>query len=1005
MSQVTRQITTPSSLEKLPCVRYAWALVLLLMACATAGAADAIVPSGPSRADGLSPRLQISQLHHRAFTSADSAPMRVTDMAQDAQGYLWFTSKSGIYRFDGKRFDRSLSKRLPSQLVKGILAEPDGGMWVGYYFGGVSHIVGEQITTYHDGVPPGTAFAFNRAPDGTLWMASTGGLARFVGGAWRPVGNEMGYDGSALDDMSMSQDGRLWLTTTKHAYLVLSRGGTRFEPTDRDTVVTQLRGLPASVSQDVLDRLSNPFVDSSGALWSAGLEGIERFRWAGPNAPPSIEKYGSADGLSDPAAQAYFEDRQGNIWVGTALGIDQFRQNRITPQEVDKQLFVPSMAFDNDGIGWVGTTWGGFRLSPASTRVPEVGQYLSCVTRDRLGNIWMGGQNGIFHIVHGTVTKMPPLEGIPSLGSRYQSMALDGDGSLWVAVSSVGLFRYADGVWSEHAQLAGMSTAHLSRVVGDARGQLWVAFGDGHLVRTDHGSVQIFDKTSGLDLGAVTDLSLDRAVLLAGGEHGLAMAVGDQFHPVFGMRHHVFDGISGIVQLKSGDLWLQADEGVVHVPATEMARLLADPSHEVDYERFDAEDGLIGTADKVRPLPSLVEGVGDSVWVTTIREVASLDTHHLVRNKEGAPPTVTAIQADDQVYPVTGSVVLPPHTRNLRIDFTAPAVTMPAHTYFRFRLSGVNDRWQQVGTRREAFYTNLAPGHYSFMVESMNEDGVTASMASPLAFRILPAFYQTWWFQAMVALLALGLGIVGYRWRTSQLAERLRIRTLERERIARELHDTLLQSVQGLLLSVEAVTRGGPLGEHVRHDLERAISAARETLIESRDRVNDIRREDDGQGCPLEAMLEGMPRYRLDGHATVESTIEGRVRPLDPVAGDELVAIVREALSNATVHAQARTIRLLVRFERWRLIIEVADDGIGISPEVMGSGQREGHWGMPGMRERARQLGSNLRIQSGVGKGTRIRIVLPARRIYRHRPCIFTRSSIANRESRGGSQS
>jgi signal transduction histidine kinase/ligand-binding sensor domain-containing protein len=963
----------------------------VLMACATVGLAEATVPSGPSREVGLSPRLHISQLHHRAYTSADGAPMRVTDMAQDAEGYLWFTSKNGIYRFDGERFDHSLSKRLPSQLVKGILAEPDGGLWVGYYFGGVSHIVGGQITTYRDGVPPGTVFAFKRTPDGTLWTASTGGLARFVKGAWHPVGNEMGYDGSELEDMSTSRDGRLWLTTANHTYLVLSPGGARFQPADRHAVVTELLGLPASAPQDIVNRLSTPFVDSSGALWTPGQDGIERFRWSSPDAPPTIEKYGTADGLSDPAAYAYFEDREGSIWVGTALGIEQFRQNRITPHAVDKQLFMPTLAFDADGIGWAGTTFGGFRLSPASTRVPAVGKYLTCVTRDRLGNIWMAGQEGIFHIVHGSVTRMPPLAGIPSIGSRYQSMALDGDGHLWVAVSGVALFRFADGAWTRVDQLAGMSTAHLSRVIGDAGGRLWIAFGDGRVLRMDHGTTKIFDKGSGLDLGAVTDLSLDRSVLLAGGEHGLAMALGDRFHPVYGPDHHTFDGISGIVQLKSGDVWLQADEGVVHVPATEVARVVADPSHEVDYERFDAEDGLIGTADKVRPLPSLAEGVDDRVWVSTVRELASVDTHHLLRNRKGAAPRVLTIQADNQLYLAAGQVDLPPHTRNLRIDFTAPAVTMPAHTSFRFRLSGVDDHWQEVGTRREAFYTNLGPGSYSFLVESTNEDGVIASVASPFIFRILPAFYQTWWFQTIVSLLALALGIFGYRWRTAQLAERLRIRTQERERIARELHDTLLQSVQGLLLSVEAVTRGGPLGEHVRHDLERAIFLARGALVESRDRVNEIRRHDDPYECPLEAMLEDIHARGAEGRPLIEATTEGRIRQLDPLRGYDAVAILREAVNNATAHANARTVRLLVRFGWRRMVMEVADDGVGIHPDVMFRGQREEHWGMPGMRERARQLGGRFRIRSVVGEGTVVRVVIPAGRIYRRRSAIADR--------------
>jgi signal transduction histidine kinase/ligand-binding sensor domain-containing protein len=959
-----------------------WFGKFVLLAGACLLWASAAAGQERARTGGISNRLDIVQLHHRAFTSADGAPMRVSDIVQDRDGYLWMTSKSGLYRFDGVHFDQSLGKRLPSRLVKGIYADNDGSLWVGYYFGGVSHVVNARIQTYRDGLPPGTVFAFARMADGALWLASTGGLARYDSGRWRVVGAEMGYDGSTLEDMSQSKDGRLWLTTAGHAYFVLRPGGTRFEPTDRATALSQVWGLPPSFDERLLGLVSTPFVDSAGALWLPSVTGIQRFRWKnGLDKLADKEDFGTAEGLSDATASAFFEDRDSNVWAATALGLDQFRENRITPHEVDDHLFMPTMAFDSDGVAWVGTTWGAYRLTPDSTRFPELGQYFSCVTRDRLGDVWMAGQSGLFHIVHGQISKVPAPTTEPSAVTRYQSIALDGEGTLWVAISGLGLYRLDNGKWSRLDSLAGLPTNHLTRLVGDARGRLWVAFGDGHVVRKDKETTRTFDKRDGLNIGAVTDIALGRANVLLGGELGLVQIVRDRFYPVVGTGGHVFEGISGVVQLSSGEVWLQDDGGIVRISADEMRQAVGDPTHEVAYELFDAEDGLIGKADKVRPLPSLAEGRDGRLWITTTREVASIDTRHVIRNLHPVKPSVTTVTAGGTLYPASGKLTLPPHTRSMQIEFTAPALTLPARTTFRAKLVGVDDRWQDLGARREAFYTNLAPGEYRFELEVTNEDGVASAMTQPLYLNLQPAFYQTLWFRALMGLAAATGLFWLYRRRLALVHHQARIRLEERERIARELHDTLLQSTQGLLLEVESVVRGGPIDEGSRSVLERALTKARDVVIEGRSRVNELRLGTDDADCPLESYLEHLEDTgEGSNYATV---IEGRIRRLVVDKGHEVVAIIREALRNAVRHADASAITLRIRYGSLHFTVMVSDDGAGIPEGVLHARQQEGHWGIAGMRERARRIGGSLQVISKLGQGTRITVSVSSRRIYR----------------------
>jgi signal transduction histidine kinase/ligand-binding sensor domain-containing protein len=937
-----------------------------------------------TRGSGLSNRLDIVQLHHRSFTSSDGAPLRVSDMAQDKAGYLWMTSKNGLYRFDGVHFDQPLAKRLPNQMVKGILADADGSLWLGYYYGGVSHVVGDQVTTYRDGLPTGTVFAFSRTPDGVLWTASTGGLSRFEQGRWHRVGPEMGYDGAALSDLSQSRDGRLWVMTANRTYLLLRPGALRFEPVDRATALRELWHVPASMDQTLLDLVSTLFVDSAGALWLPSRDGIQRFRWSdGVDRPPAKETFGVGDGLSDVTPSAFFEDRESNIWVATALGIDQFRESRITPHEVDEHLFMPTMAFDNDGVAWVGTAWGGYRLTPASTHFPELGQYFSCVTRDRLGNVWMAGQSGLFHIVHGRIGTVDGPTKEPSAVTRYQSIAIDGSNNLWVAISGLGLYRRSGDRWVDVTSLAGLSTTHLTRLVADARGRLWVAFGDGHLARMEGNKTTVFGPSSGLSVGAVTDMSLDRDNVLVGGEGGLNQVIDDRFVPLVGEGGYAFGGISGIVQLASGEVWLQTDKGIVRISASEMHAAAAVPTREVAYELFDSEDGLIGQADKVRPLPSLAEGRDGRVWITTSREVASVDTRHLIRNRMQAAPSVASITADGKVYAATGDVTLPPLTRSIRLAFTGPYLTMPTRTNFGVRLAGFDEHWQDVGVRREASYTNLTPGDYRFDVRVTNEDGVTSVMPESFVFHVEPAFYQTWWLRLLVALsFAFVLGWIYLR-RLASIHERAQIRMDERERIARELHDTLLQSVQSLLLTLDSALRQGSLGEHVRRDLERALAMARHVVIEGRSRVNHLRTDAPTEECPLETFLEADPRGEDAEPYTVR--VEGRIRRLKHEAALEVVAILTEALRNALTHAEAAQVTIRVKYGRWRFIAEILDDGVGIPTGRAEFFQREGHWGLSGMRERAALLGGVLHVSSVPGQGTSVRLVLPVRQLYRGR--------------------
>ncbi len=375
-------------------------------------------------------------------------------------------------------------------------------------------------------------------------------------------------------------------------------------------------------------------------------------------------------------------------------------------------------------------------------------------------------------------------------------------------------------------------------------------------------------------------------------KHGLAMLNGERFIPVASATEHAFDGISGIVLRANGEAWLQSDAGVVRVSAAEMAHARKDASYAVKADVFGQDDGLVGMAEKVRPVPSIVEGGDGRLWISTNKGLAWVDPDTRPRQADTPSVEVTGLVADGRSYAASGHLELPPHTRNVQVSFTSPALSTPGQTMFRYRLDGDDGHWQDTGNRREAFFTNLGPGSYRLHVQATNEDGRTSEKDAELSFEIQPAIYQTLWFKLLVAVLAGVVLVAAYRMRVAQLTAASRARHHERERIARELHDTLLQSVQGLLLAAQAVTHR-PMAEETRRSLTRAVELARIAAIEGRDRVNALRLGDTPDACPLRELLEHPDRIVAAGGIAFTQDVRGACRSLKIGPGRELVAVLR----------------------------------------------------------------------------------------------------------------
>ncbi len=416
---------------------------------------------------------------------------------------------------------------------------------------------------------------------------------------------------------------------------------------------------------------------------------------------------------------------------------------------------------------------------------------------------------------------------------------------------------------------------------------------------------------------------------------------------------------------------------------------LHDPAYAVSAERFDALDGLPGFSAERIPEPSLAESRDGRLWFATTRGVAWLDPSALHKNRNHLPPPVmiSSVIANGKTYPGSSDLTLPAHTDRLEINYTALSLAIPERVMFRYKLEGVDSDWQDAGTRRQAFYTHLPPGNYRFRVIACNNDGVWNETGASLGVVIKPAFYQSWWFVALVVLAAAALLGWVIRLRIGsiarQLQERLAERVAERERIARELHDTLLQSLFGLTLRFHTAANRLPVGDPAREALDDALQQSDKVMQEGRERVLNLRARHTESASLADALAEIGNQLRAIHPANFQISVQGRPRPLDAIVQEEILLIGREALTNAFSHSGAQNILAELSYQTAALHVCVSDDGRGIDEGVLKAGYRSGHWGLPGMRERAGKMRGELRVGRSRNGGTQIDLQVPAAIVYR----------------------
>jgi signal transduction histidine kinase len=431
-------------------------------------------------------------------------------------------------------------------------------------------------------------------------------------------------------------------------------------------------------------------------------------------------------------------------------------------------------------------------------------------------------------------------------------------------------------------------------------------------------------------------------------------------------------------------VWLYTACGLVRIARSELDAWASYPKQTVKATVFDSSDG-VSSHRFTGYSANVAKSADGKLWFLRVGGVSVLDPHHLAFNKLPPPVHIEQVTADGRTYDVSNGLRLPAGVSDLLFDFTALSFVAPEKVRIRVKLEGQDKDWRELVNQRHVHYTNLPPRAYRFRVLACNNSGVCNEEGALLDFSIAPAYYQTNWFRVLCGAMFLALLWAAHQLRVRQLARQfnktLAARVSERLRIARELHDTLLQSFQGLLLRFQSAAKLLPeRPDEARQRLDNAIEQAAEAITEGRDAVQGLRTsafETNDLATAIAAIAEELTKDTAAGESPViDLEVEGAPRGLNPLVRDEAYRIAGEALRNAFRHAQARRITVEIRYDKRHFRLRVRDDGKGMDDNTKQL-QPSGHFGLPGMRERAEIVGGRLEVWSKLNSGTQAELSIP----------------------------
>lgn len=979
------------------------------------------------RACALDTALDIHEYAHTAWTVSDGFSLGyVYSIAQTPDGYVWLGSEFGLFRFDGTQtvqWQPPAGQHLPNDTVNDLIVAHDGTLWIGTFEGLATwngrklvrlHAFDGQhvVSLYEDregtvwvgtwGSPgrlcalqgtrmrwcdPGSDFGLGvwslyEDSAGTLWAGAQTGLWRIRPGPPKVIAamTPGAVAGSGPIGMTQTGDGRLLLAIHNGGLMQLADG--------------RLIPYPVRISD------SNLLLrDRDGGLWIGTIErGLIHIH------DGKLDTFTQADGLSGNIVLALFEDREGTVWVSTTGGLDRFRELPVSTLSAKQGLSsdaATAVLAASDGSVWIGTHDGLTRWHSGKATIYRRAEGLpddsvQSLFEDHRGEIWAFTDQGLAFLRHGRFVAVPGITrgAVDSITGGADDLWLSGRRYLWHLRGG----RLIEQIpWSE-------SGAHenASVILADPqRGGLWLGFWQrGGVAYFQNGRVRrTFTAADGLSSGSVTDLRLGSdGALWVTSLGGISRLANGRIATLSRKNGLPCNSAMWTLEDYQRSLWAYTACGLVHIARAQLSAWIAHPDHVVSATVLGPQDGVgLRNTSASSSGPRAVIARDGKIWFLSGNGVQVLDPRHILSNRLPPPVHIEQVIADGKLYwsnlggHPADALRLPPRTRDLEIDYAALSLVAPQENQFRYRLTGRDHNWYGAGNRRLALYTDLPPGKYRFQVIASNNSGVWNERGASLDFSIAPAFWQTLWFRGAFAAAIVAMLLLAYWLRARQLTVQfnrtLDARVQERTRIARDLHDTLLQSFQGVLLQFGAALRLlGREPEKAREVLVDAVDQAAQAIKEGREAVQGIRlsvEESSDLPASIARLAKDVAGERQGSEVpSVRVEVQGTVRPLHPIERDETFRIAAEALRNAIHHSQGTQVEVELRYDAGEFRLRVRDDGRGIDPKLLAEGNPAGHFGLRGMRERAALAGGKLTLWSAPNAGMEVELVIPASRAY-----------------------
>jgi len=674
-------------------------------------------------------------------------------------------------------------------------------------------------------------------------------------------------------------------------------------------------------------------MDREDGMW-VGLQsnGLARLRTR------QVTTLSVEDGLPDERTRAVFEDNRGDLWIGTAEGLARDHEGRFTTWT------------ERDGI----------RLGDVRS-----------ITELSNGEIWISAGKDLLSVQQDRLVPVAGWSGMVEIEVIYR----DASGHIWVGTDGAGLFEYSNGKFERYTMQEGLASNHVRAILAARDGTLWISTFGGGLSKLRNTKFTHIGTREGLAGDRVLAIHEDEeGALWFATRRGLSRLKDGAFFTWTGAGL-LTDFVYSILDDNRGNFWFSSAQGIFKVSKRELRDFAVGKVKCITSVSYSKKDGLRTRAGNLGNQPVAIRTGAGQLLFTSMKGLVAIDPDRMVPNASVPPVYIEKVMLNRKEQPVDGHAQLALGAGELEIHYAALGFSAPEKIRYRYMLEGFDHDWIDAGGRRFTYYANLSSGNYRFRVMAASADGAWNDAGASFAFAFTPPFYRTPVFAGLVISCTLLVAWLAYRLHMQGLRARYSAVLAERNRISRDIHDTLSQNLAGIALQLDAVHMQLPdVKSDLRERLDEACNLTRYSLSEARRAIADLR--SDTLECPELAVALPEIAGRIASPPQARVQVSGATVKLSPAVERNLLRIFQEALANVVKHAHAGRVDIELRYEPRSVKLRVHDDGHGFDPESL-SPAGSGHYGLIGMRERVERIGGHLTLHSKPGEGTDILVEVP----------------------------